>query len=450
MNSHKIKTAILIFFIIPGALSAQTVYPEFYRGENYNLNKLDFAYTFLYKPARETEDSELEVYAKIPYNRLLFFQFEAEFRAEFEMTIKLKNRRKRIIYEKSWTEIVRTKDFEETLDHNFNHLIRHTLPVKNGRYTLEIALDERETDKNETKSITFNIPSYSKNEFVISNIVLVEDLLREEEKITGFIPSLSEVIETDDQKTHFAYFELTPGFPGERFEVNTELTHISRSESETIISISSEYSTTKETLPIIFNISENELKGGKYILKYKIRSQMGKEKEVSSEFLVTSFGNPTTFEELEEHTAIMNRIFSIITIRNIQFNEPDIWDMRLAFDRLKKEDLSKMTYDQKMAVYNGIWKTLDPTPATDLNETKREFFRRVMFANELFQGPNDGWETDRGMIFILFGPPNNVRRTFHPDYSYPIQLWSYIRDNLRFEFRDLHNSNNYRLTKQIK
>ncbi|MFC1493430.1 GWxTD domain-containing protein, partial [candidate division KSB1 bacterium] len=144
------------------------------------------------------------------------------------------------------------------------------------------------------------------------------------------------------------------------------------------------------------------------------------------------------------------RIFSIITIRNIQFNEPDIWDMRLAFDRLKKEDLNNMTYEQKSALYNSIWKSLDPTPATELNETKREFFRRVMYAKELFKGPNEGWETDRGMIFILFGPPNNILRTSHIDYMYPIQIWSYIRDNLRFEFRDLHNSNNYRLTKQIK
>ncbi|MCP4725077.1 MAG: GWxTD domain-containing protein [bacterium] len=451
MTLNRLIISLLLIVVIPGSLIAQhDTYPEFYRGVNYDLNKLDFYYTFLYKPSRETDNSKLEIYAKIPYNRLMFFQFEAEFRAEFDITIQLKNRRKRIIYDKTWTEIVRTKNFEETLEHRFYHLIRHSLPVKNGRYTLEISIDERETEKDESKSTTFDIPDYDDNEFVVSNIVLVENLLREEERIIGFIPSLSEVIETDDQKTHFAYFELTPGFPGERFEVEAELTHNTRSESETIISVTSEYSTRSETIPITFNITQNELKGGKYILKYRIRSQMGSEKETSSEFLVTSFGNPSTLEELESNVNIMTRIFSIITIRNIQFSEPDIWDMRLAFNRLKKEDLNKLTYDQKAALYNSIWKSLDPTPTTELNETKREFYRRVMFANDLFKGPNEGWETDRGMIFILFGPPNTILRTFHPDYSYPIQLWSYIRDNLRFEFKDLHNSNTYRLIRQIK
>lgn len=41
----------------------------------------------------------------------------------------------------------------------------------------------------------------------------------------------------------------------------------------------------------------------------------------------------------------------------------------------------------------------------------RKFYSRVQTANHLFSSYHQGWKTDRGMIFIVFGPPNAVYRT---------------------------------------
>ena len=38
----------------------------------------------------------------------------------------------------------------------------------------------------------------------------------------------------------------------------------------------------------------------------------------------------------------------------------------------------------------------------------RNYFRRVEHANELFTSYKEGWKTDRGMIYIIFGPPEQV------------------------------------------
>jgi GWxTD domain-containing protein len=53
-----------------------------------------------------------------------------------------------------------------------------------------------------------------------------------------------------------------------------------------------------------------------------------------------------------------------------------------------------------------FWRRRDPDPNTEENEFKDEYFSRIQRANELFIGEGrPGWLTDRGRIYILFGPP---------------------------------------------
>ncbi|MCA9388055.1 MAG: GWxTD domain-containing protein, partial [Candidatus Andersenbacteria bacterium] len=57
----------------------------------------------------------------------------------------------------------------------------------------------------------------------------------------------------------------------------------------------------------------------------------------------------------------------------------------------------------------------------------------------------DGVFTDRGKIYILFGPPTETRREFDPDAN-PKEIWRY--DNVvkrEFVFRDRNESGTYRL-----
>ncbi len=53
-----------------------------------------------------------------------------------------------------------------------------------------------------------------------------------------------------------------------------------------------------------------------------------------------------------------------------------------------------------------FWKKRDPYPTTEENEFKIEYHNRIEQANELFISEGrPGWVTDRGQIYILFGPP---------------------------------------------
>ena len=59
----------------------------------------------------------------------------------------------------------------------------------------------------------------------------------------------------------------------------------------------------------------------------------------------------------------------------------------------------------------AFWKDRDPRPETATNEFKDEFDRRVAFADSRFtQSETRGSLTDRGMVFLLLGPPTYVGR----------------------------------------
>lgn len=61
-----------------------------------------------------------------------------------------------------------------------------------------------------------------------------------------------------------------------------------------------------------------------------------------------------------------------------------------------------------------FWKERDPTPETPENEFKEEHFRRLNYANEKYSvgygNVEDGWRTDMGRVYIIYGPPSHTER----------------------------------------
>jgi GWxTD domain-containing protein len=56
----------------------------------------------------------------------------------------------------------------------------------------------------------------------------------------------------------------------------------------------------------------------------------------------------------------------------------------------------------------SFWQRRDPTPDTEENEFKEEHYRRIEYANEHFAAGIPGWKSDRGQIYIKFGPADEI------------------------------------------
>lgn len=101
---------------------------------------------------------------------------------------------------------------------------------------------------------------------------------------------------------------------------------------------------------------------------------------------------------------------------------------------------------QRREKFEAFWKTHDPTPATAYNEAMAEYYRRVDYAIDNFgtAKSTEGWKTDRGRVYILYGPPSSTERKLSPTAA-PKEIWTYENLKRRFIFIDEARNGTYKL-----
>lgn len=115
----------------------------------------------------------------------------------------------------------------------------------------------------------------------------------------------------------------------------------------------------------------------------------------------------------------------------------------------KDEEYNELASGSREAIEQKVkefWARRDPTPGTAYNELMAEFYRRADYSYFNFARNGrtlDGAITDRGKIYILFGPPTNVDRAFLLGEQ-PYEVWTYS-NNVKRRFRFAIESSDYKL-----
>jgi GWxTD domain-containing protein len=130
---------------------------------------------------------------------------------------------------------------------------------------------------------------------------------------------------------------------------------------------------------------------------------------------------------------------------------------RSAFKRLQ-------TDEEREQFIENFWLRRDPSPDTIENEFKEEHYRRIAYANEHYASGIPGWKTDRGRIYITYGPPDEIEDHSSGGFyerppeegggetsTFPFQQWRYryidgIGNNIIIEFVDPTMSGEFRMT----
>jgi GWxTD domain-containing protein len=118
---------------------------------------------------------------------------------------------------------------------------------------------------------------------------------------------------------------------------------------------------------------------------------------------------------------------------------------RAAFQALTTDDERKMFIEQ-------FWQRRNPTPGGPENAFMKEHYRRIAYANKHFamQG-TDGWRTDRGHMYIVYGPPDEIEsHSKGAPHPYATEMWLYRQveglDHIGFfTFIDRTGQGDYRL-----
>jgi GWxTD domain-containing protein len=122
------------------------------------------------------------------------------------------------------------------------------------------------------------------------------------------------------------------------------------------------------------------------------------------------------------------------------------------------------TNEEREQFIEAFWQRRNPDPDSPENTFKEEHYRRIAYANEHYASGIPGWKADRGRIYIIWGPPDEVQS--HPTggsydrppeegggetSTYPFEDWRYrylegIGENVEIEFVDPTMSGEYKLT----
>lgn len=129
-----------------------------------------------------------------------------------------------------------------------------------------------------------------------------------------------------------------------------------------------------------------------------------------------------------------------------------------AFESLK-------TDEERQKFIEQFWDRRNPVPGSAANEFKKEHYRRLAYATDRFKTQTTpGWKTDRGRIYIQYGPPDEIES--HPSggkytrppsegggdtVTYPFEQWRYrliegVGKNVIIEYVDKTGTGDYRMT----
>jgi bla regulator protein blaR1 len=115
---------------------------------------------------------------------------------------------------------------------------------------------------------------------------------------------------------------------------------------------------------------------------------------------------------------------------------------RGAFESLTTDEERDMFIQQ-------FWERRNPTPGSKRNDFKEEFDRRVKYVDAHFGVGHPGWKSDRGHMYIIYGPPDEIQ--FHPNSTpYHFAVWKYqhlpkLGNDVIFVFVDLTGNGDYRI-----
>src|SRR5258708_6052329 len=123
------------------------------------------------------------------------------------------------------------------------------------------------------------------------------------------------------------------------------------------------------------------------------------------------------------------------------------------------------TAEEREQFIEMFWRDRNSDPESAINLVKEEHYRRLAYADEHFASGVPGRKTDRGHIYIIWGPPDEIDS--HPTggafdrpleqgggttSTYPWELWRYrhlegVGENIDIEFVDPSGSGEYRITR---
>jgi GWxTD domain-containing protein len=404
---------LLVFIFSAGILCSQ---PE--KSAIYSSKQIKYYHDFLNFMDIDGK-TRVDIFFQVPFNEIQFVRTSDGYTGGYSVTVSIyQEDEETLVLEKIWNEKVTSTSFEESsAKENFN-LSYRSFNLNPGKYFIKTTVVDKDSRQEYSSSNQYEVKDFSIKP-AISDIMFVaqKTVVDGKEKI---IPNISRNIYESESSINL-FFEV---YSDSLSESNIDYA-VTNKDENILYSKSDVLSLKKGKTQIFFTINDTSLTIGNYFLTVMLKdSNDNTAASTSKTFYSRWVGLPASVDNIDDAIA------QLIYIAN-----PD----ELEYMKDGEND------EQKTTRFLEFWKSKDPSPGNDENEVFEEYFRRVNYTNEQYSHYTEGWKSDRGMVFIILGAPNNIDK--HPfDYDQkPYEIWQYYELNYSFTFLDQTGFGDYRL-----
>ncbi|MCR4437834.1 MAG: GWxTD domain-containing protein [bacterium] len=383
-----------------------------------------FSYDVFNFACGDSTKSRLDVYICFANDVLQFVKLAPDsFSAAYEVHALVYDRKKNLVASRSRTGRLVVRSFAET--NSWTSLTTECIrfELEPQKYQVAIGLTDMDTRKTMERQRDVELREFTRTRVHMSDIVFADTLQLVNGQLRQIVPNLLRAF--GSPKSQFkAYCEVYPPLGADSVEVSYE---VFDSRQQSIRRERQVFSGKGGVLPLAIDLRSVVQQPGRYELAIQARSTRGRA-TVKSRFAVQ---------------------WGTLSFRDTNID--------LAIEQLRyvarKKDIDAMlaaTPAEREMLFEVFWRRRDPTPGTERNELREEFFRRVDFANRQFTvllSERDGWRTDRGRIYIIYGPPTEVEREPTQLDSPAYEIWYYRHLNRRFLFADRNGTGDYQLVR---
>lgn len=382
--------------------------------------KLKLALVVRQFPTAAPDSALIKLFTRITMNQLVFVRHGKAFRAVYEISIFAMDEDEKVRVTKIWQEEVVLEDYQETRSEELARYPTTSLILTPGDYQIIAHVTDLANRRRYSTTEEVTVQRYAADELALSDFILVSRVSARSDRPVEITPQFKGQI-ADDVDSIYVYLVIWNPL-GEPVLATCEYT-LKDSDEEVVTN-------EVDTLELRATLTDYWIP---MATKPLLDREYTLEVEVSAQDLHVS------------------RVFPI----NIAWTGISrlIKDVDKAIDQTRylaaRSDLKKMrapkTKEERRDLLLEFWEKRDPTPGTPRNELMNEYYRRVAYSNINFRSYLEGWESDLGMVYIMYGPPDDIERHPFDAQRKPYQIWRYYDKGWKFVFVDVNMFGDYRL-----
>ena len=391
------------------------IFPQNRNQRNLNRNIDQFRMTSFTRPL-ESGSVEIMSFVVIPNRSLQFIKEKNKFIAEYDANIFVTTDDKDVqVATGSFSDKIISNKFSETTSKVKSTVLNTSFVVPLGDYNVSINVKDLDTKLSSKQNNKVELKQFSNDSQVYDPIFIKEAKGEWGFESNKFPIDANQIVVKNNEMQFYQYVVINAGV----YEMVINILSGKEVQWNKTINSSSESRVISHLITVpTKDINRKDL---------KVQVSVNQKNSTKSRSLGFRFRNSFMPDSITNIDLALSQMNYILTSD-------------------ERKELKKLKQSDKENFFKKAWARRDPKPDTKVNELMDEYYGRISFTEENFsRGTSGGWRSDMGMIFILFGKPDDIQRYTSMQSNYSYETWYYFSIGQEFAFVDDYGFGDYRL-----